>query len=322
MVWTGGGGYRLAPALLTLLRQLEQAYPGTGWLNSPQTGTIGDAAHFSEGSASDHNPWLDNTVRALDVAANVSGVPGIVTVTDAPDCEALFAMVNQMYAARDPRVYPNGYAIYNRRITSWDNPGGFHAQQGDPHLYHLHISVSQNPEGYNSTAPWPLPDSPDSTSGGDDMPLTESEWNRLQQMMQTMINNALLSQRAWITQAYGGVPGALSEFKPEIMGSTKRLRDTACAIAGQLPALPDGTRITSISVAHAEELSAIAKLQAQIEGGGPPAGQAAIGGTEPGAAPTGSAATAAAQAGAAPAGSAPTDAAQAGGPADPGPAAS
>lgn len=273
MVWTGGGGFRLAPALLTLLQQLEQAYPGSGWLNSPQTGTIGDAKHQAE-SSSDHNPWLDNTVRALDVAANVSGVSGIVTVTDAPDCEALFGIVNQLYAAKDPRVYPNGYAIYNRRITDWNNPGGFHAQQGDPHLYHLHISVSQNPAGFNSTAPWPLPgestDSGGATPIGEDMPLTEDEWKRLQDMMQTMINNALLSQRAWITAAYGGVPGALSEFKPEIMGSTKRLRDTACAIAGQQPALPDGTKITSIGEAHNAEMAELASINQALAGGGAP----------------------------------------------------
>lgn len=155
MVWTGDARYRLAPALLTLLHQLEAAYPGQGWLNSPQTGTIGDVVHQAE-SSSDHNPFLDRTVRALDVAANVSGVPGIQTVTDAPNCEALFAMVNAMYAARDPRVWPNGYAIYLRRVTDWDHPGGYHAQVGDPHLYHLHISVSQNPAGFNSTEPWPL----------------------------------------------------------------------------------------------------------------------------------------------------------------------
>jgi hypothetical protein len=268
VVWTGGGGFRLAPAILTLLQQLQQAFPGTGWLNSPQTGTIGDTKHQAKNSSSDHNPWLNDTVRALDVAANVSGVSGIVTVTDAPDCEALFAMVNQMYAAKDPRVWPDGYGIYNCRITDPGNPGGFRKQQGDPHLYHLHVSVSRSPAGYNSTAPWPLPGessesgaSAGATPIGEDMPLTEDEWKRLQDM----INNALLSQRAWITANYGGVPQALSDFKPEIMGSTKRLRDTAAALAGQLPTLPDGSTITSISVAHAEELSAIAKVQAQVD---------------------------------------------------------
>lgn len=157
MVWIGNSQYRLAPALLTLLSQLEERWPGKGWLNSPQTGTIGDATHQAKNSSSDHNPWLNNTVRALDVAANVSGVPGIVTVTDAPDCEALFAMVNRMYAAQDPRVWPTGYAIYLRRITDPNNPGSFRTHTGDPHLYHVHISVSTNPAGYNSTAPWPLP---------------------------------------------------------------------------------------------------------------------------------------------------------------------
>jgi len=166
MVWTGDAQYRLAPALLTLLRQLEAAYPGRGWLNSPQTGTIGDEAHQAQNSGSDHNPWLAGTVRALDVAANVSGVAGIVTVTDAPNCEALFEMVNSMYAAHDARVYPTGYAIYRGRITDWDNPGGYHAQQGDPHLYHVHVSVSRDPAGFNSTQPWPLPDHQSETGPG------------------------------------------------------------------------------------------------------------------------------------------------------------
>jgi hypothetical protein len=167
MVWIGDTNHRFAPALLTLLSQLEERWPGKGWLNSPQTGTIGDLAHQAE-SNSDHNPWLNNTVRALDVAANVSGVPGIVTVTDAPDCEALFAMANRMYGARDPRVWPDGYAMFHHRITDPANPGQFKptASWQDPHLYHLHISVSQNPAGYNSTAPWPLPDETPSTSSG------------------------------------------------------------------------------------------------------------------------------------------------------------
>lgn len=157
MVWTQGAGFRLAPALLTLLHQLEQAYPGPQWQGSPQTGTIGDAAHRAE-TNSDHNPWLDGTVRALDVAVNVHGVPGIVDVADGPPGEALFAMVNGMFAARDTRVHPNGYAIFNGRITDWNNPGQPKPYDGpDAHHFHVHISVSTNPLGYDSTAPWPLP---------------------------------------------------------------------------------------------------------------------------------------------------------------------
>lgn len=184
MVSTSGATWRLAPALVTLLGQLRQAYPGQGWLGSPQTGTIGDQAHAAEGwTGSDHNPFLSpsgavlppgasgGVVRALDIAANVTGVPGIVAVTDAPDCEAIFAAVNRMYAAKDPRVFPDGYAIYNRRITDWNNPGGFHAQQGDPHLYHVHVSVSTNPAGFNSTAPWPLAAPVESSSSSSAVPV-------------------------------------------------------------------------------------------------------------------------------------------------------
>lgn len=157
MVWTGNAQYRLAPALETLLAQLRAAYPGQQWLTSPQTGTIGDARHFAEGSASDHNPWLDSTVRALDVAVNVSGVAGVQTVTDGPPGAALFASVNAMYAARDPRLWPGGYVIYSRRITDPANLGASKPYYGvDPHIYHVHVSVSVNPAGFNSIAPWPL----------------------------------------------------------------------------------------------------------------------------------------------------------------------
>jgi hypothetical protein len=174
-MWEGDSEYRFAPALETLFQQLRKACPGTGWQNSPQTGSFGDASHMAEGDRSDHVPWLDNTVRALDVAANVSGVSGIVTVTDAPDCEALFAMVNRMYGARDPRVWPTGYAMFHHRITDWDRPGEFRATTADedPHLYHLHISVSQDPAGFNSTAPWPLPG--EGTDGGTAQPITIPE---------------------------------------------------------------------------------------------------------------------------------------------------
>jgi hypothetical protein len=170
MVWTGGGGFRLAPTLAELLHQLERQNPGPGWIKSPQTGTIGDARHREEGT-SDHNPWLNNTVRALDIAANVSGVPGIVTVTDAPDVEALFGMVNEMLAREDPRVSPDGYAILRHRISDPARPGEYKPTTSaqDPHLYHLHISVSTNPAGYNSTAGWPLPAPPTTAKDEFDM---------------------------------------------------------------------------------------------------------------------------------------------------------
>jgi hypothetical protein len=147
MVWMGGGGFSLARALITLYDELAAHYPDQEWQTSAGTGTIGDAAHRAEGSASDHNPWLNNTVRALDVALTARG----------PSCEALFAMVNQMYGNRDPRVFPDGYAIFKGRITDWNNPGHFWPQQGDPHNTHVHISTSTNPAGYNATNVWPLP---------------------------------------------------------------------------------------------------------------------------------------------------------------------
>lgn len=147
MVWLGDSQHSLAGALITLYHELVAAYPDQEWQNSAGTGTIGDLAHIAEGSASDHNPWLNNTVRAMDIALTAKG----------PSCEALFAMGNAMYARHDPRIFPDGYTIFNGRITDWNNPGGFHPQQGDPHTGHVHISVSTNPAGYNATNAWPPP---------------------------------------------------------------------------------------------------------------------------------------------------------------------
>lgn len=148
MVWTGDGNNRFATSLMTLLKELEATFPDMAWQTNSQTGTIGNPDHQSQGSASDHNPWLNKTVRALDVASPDE-------VSNGPDCESLFNLVNQMYAAQDPRVFPDGYAIYKRRITDWDRPGQFHDYDGDdPHVRHLHISVSTDPAGYDSTKKW------------------------------------------------------------------------------------------------------------------------------------------------------------------------
>lgn len=156
--WTGDAEYRLAPAVFTLLLQLEEAYPGQHWWRSPQTGTLGDRNHLAEGwTRSDHNPWLDRTVRALDAANNVQGVPGIVDVDDGPPGASLLAMFNAMFAAKDPRVWPDGYGIFNGQITDPEHPGKSKPYYGaDPHRYHFHGSMSTNPAGFNSTAPWPL----------------------------------------------------------------------------------------------------------------------------------------------------------------------
>lgn len=178
MVWLGSSQYRLAAALGQLWNQLVRAYPGQQWQGSPQTGTIGDVRHEAEDSSSDHNPWLAGTVRALDIAADVTGVPGIQPVSDAPDCEALFGMVNAMFARMDSRIWPDGYGIYRGRITDPTRPGRWKEFDGDPHLYHLHISVSTAPAGYNSTAPWPLPrtapkPAPEGPAGGPDHQIVE-----------------------------------------------------------------------------------------------------------------------------------------------------
>ncbi|MEO7260244.1 MAG: hypothetical protein ABI047_03140 [Jatrophihabitantaceae bacterium] len=156
-MWMGDENFSLALAAVTLVGQLEHEHPGPQWQRSPQTGSIGNDEHVVDGwEDSDHNGWLDRTVRAVDIATNVTGVPGIVDVTDGPSGSDLLMMWNRMYAAKDPRVYPDGYGIFNGFITDRDNPGQARPHRGDPHLYHFHGSLSTDPAGFNSTVAWPL----------------------------------------------------------------------------------------------------------------------------------------------------------------------
>ena len=96
------------------------------------------------------------------------------------------------------------------------------------------------------------------------MPLTEAEGSRLQDMIngavQSMINGA--AQR--VHDDLTGTMTRVKAYEAEIVGLRNYIQATACALSGQLPALPDGTKITSINAAHTQELSAIAQLKAQI----------------------------------------------------------
>lgn len=254
-VWTGGGGDRLAPALLTLLQQLQRAYPGQQWQNSPQTGTIGDTEHRAEGSASDHNPWLDHTVRALDVAADVTGVPALATVTDAPDCEALFQLVNQLYAAQDPRVFPDGYAIYRRRITDPARPGAFKpTTTQDPHLYHVHISVSRDPAGFNSTAPWPLPIGENMTITADQLGPTA-----LGQIRALLAASAAAELATEHTDIAGTMVRIRDVLVPAVLQILQLEKDNnvaaiAAAVAARVGTGQDGITVSQLATAFADEL--------------------------------------------------------------------
>lgn len=105
-------------------------------------GTIGDAAHAKTGAGSDHNPWLNNTVRALDV--DVDGI----------DPGWLAEQLRLLGAAGDHRLAGGGYVIYNRQITASDFRRWMPYTGSDPHTSHVHISVTRAPAGYEDRGPW------------------------------------------------------------------------------------------------------------------------------------------------------------------------
>lgn len=130
---TQGAGWRLAGSLIQLGREVAAMHPDFTCL-----GTVGDAAHVNEGTASDHNPFIKDPTTGV----------GIVRAIDigGPDAElkALRQLLWQRYADKDDRVYEFGYmkGCSDNLINNWGLPFGTHVDTGD--AGHLHISVTQS----------------------------------------------------------------------------------------------------------------------------------------------------------------------------------
>lgn len=129
MSWT------LAPALVTLRRQVDAAYPAR---SKASDGTIGDTAHSAR--RSDHNPDGHGVVRAVDITHDPDG--GV-------DCTIL---ARDLVASGDERIK---YVIWDGHIWSparaaegWRR---YHGANG--HTHHLHLSVTGSDDG----RPWNLP---------------------------------------------------------------------------------------------------------------------------------------------------------------------
>lgn len=135
--------WRNCRASVTLINEINAAFPGR---DKTSDGTIGDAAHATR--TSDHNPWLivgnEGIVRARDV--DKDGIPAADIVET----------LRLRGAARDPRLYPGGYVIFNRRITKPDFSGWTTYTGSNPHDKHFHVSFSTVVDGFDSTAPWAL----------------------------------------------------------------------------------------------------------------------------------------------------------------------
>jgi len=136
-------GWRLASSLIILRDQVNAAFPGRSKLSD---GTIGDAAHFAEGAASDHNPWYGpGIVTAIDLTND----PSVGFDTD--------PFTDELQRARDPRIK---YVIANGFIM--DSRPGFNPWQWvtysgeNRHYSHVHVSVLAS-SICDDTRPWVAP---------------------------------------------------------------------------------------------------------------------------------------------------------------------
>jgi hypothetical protein len=139
--------WRDARSIDVLKAELDKAHPDR---STASDGTIGDAAHASRDS--DHNPWVVfagvGIVRARDVTHDPAhGV----------DCDILAERVAALIAlGGHPALRHGAYVIRNRRIFSFDRRDeGWRPYTGsNPHEKHMHVSVSLDPAGFDSTIPW------------------------------------------------------------------------------------------------------------------------------------------------------------------------
>lgn len=137
--------YREARSLATLLSEVNAAAPRR---NKASDGWIGDAAHATR--TSDHNPWVRvgglGVVRARDFTHDPAG--GL-------DCHKLADALVRLLG-RHSALGSGAYLIWNRRIISTDRiREGWRPYTGsNPHTQHLHVSVSIEAAGFDSTAPW------------------------------------------------------------------------------------------------------------------------------------------------------------------------
>lgn len=142
--------WRVAYSLVKLRAQLNEAYPNR---SKASDGSIGDAAHFAEGSASDHNPWLPGeVVSAIDITHDPANGVDIAK------------LAQTLIDSRDDRIK---YIIRNAQIVipssstgwSWRPYSGVNA-----HSSHMHISVNTN--NYDNDRDWSIGGNMKPTVGG------------------------------------------------------------------------------------------------------------------------------------------------------------
>ena len=143
-------GWRVAKCLDQLLAEINASAPGR---SKASDGSIGDEAHWAQGSSSDHNPWCCGwVVTARDFTHDPYG--GFDSYAYAEwqrqRCKGDILLNGE-------REYRVKYIISNRKICSPTDNWAWRNYTGDnPHDHHIHVSVDCTGEGgyMDSTAAW------------------------------------------------------------------------------------------------------------------------------------------------------------------------
>lgn len=143
-------GWRVAASLDQLLAEINASAPNR---SKASDGSIGDEAHWAQGSSSDHNPWCCGwVVTARDFTHDPAG--GFDSYAYA---EWQRQRCRGDILLNGEREYRVKYIISNRRIASPTDNWAWRNYSGDnPHDHHVHVSVDCTGEGgyMDSTAPW------------------------------------------------------------------------------------------------------------------------------------------------------------------------
>ena len=138
--------YRLATSLVKLRDQINVLAPRR---STASDGWIGDASHFAQGDASDHNPWI-----VLDGMGVVTAID--ITHDPANGCDVM-VIAKAIAASRDPRlkyfIYTGGVGGQPGILSATVSPWTWRTRAADDHPHHLHISVNGN---HNSAAAWSI----------------------------------------------------------------------------------------------------------------------------------------------------------------------
>jgi hypothetical protein len=197
--------WRLAVCIDVLGDECDEAAPNRSKVSD---GTIGDDQHASR--TSDHNPYIIDrngvgVVRARDITHDPA---------NGMDCHVLAEQVRKLFEAQDIR---RRYVIWNRRIASASSspPWSWRPYTGsNPHDKHAHVSVTEDPDGYDSAAPWGIADEPKE----DELTKTEHDW--------------LHQINAYNTGVLNGINEA-AENKPAPTGKITQSGDDAYREAGR-----------------------------------------------------------------------------------------